>query len=400
MMPTLKQQVHRTGQPSTVARSAPLVMLFCILLCILSSVTVLMAQAPGGQAPKLTPLPHPEIALPAVPEEAKPVGHIIVAVFGAFVLMGLIAWLLLRKSRLQPPPVVSASQIALNRLAALKEEADTGAPAVIASRVSVILREFQEAGFAVPAPYRTSDELFHKAEPALQGVLKERFSPVAAFYDRLSFAPQPATKAEASELIDNAIAAVSDEKVGNASIETLKGERRPDEIEAALARTGTKMRQLRFLTAWAFVALAVFTWAMTWTEKLSAGGQFTAAVVGLALVLVSVFFFRQALNTHPEETGYRPPVDAPVSEHISYHRYRLILCLIAFPVLSAVTIYQLNLLEHHSARQVTVWVPVAAFYKLGGYWPGVFVVPLLGLWASFSHLLNLRRVLKIASPRT
>ena len=398
MIHSLPSPVSRIESPVLAVRCA-LRLMSCSAMLLISASSVL-GQAPGTQAPKLTPLPHPDIALPAVPEEARPVGHIIVAVFGAFVLLGLIAWLILRKSVLHPPPVTSATNIALKRLRSLQPETEKLSPSEIASRVSVILREFQEAGFAVPAPYRTSDELFHKAEPALQGVLKERFSPVAAFYDRLSFAPQPASKADASKLIEDAIVAVSDEKVNSASIDALKVERRPEEVEAALAHTGTNLRRFRFFKAWGFVALAIFTWTLTWTEKLTSGGQFTAAVVGLALVLVAAFFFRQALNTHPEDTGYRPPVDAPLSEHISYHRTRLILCLVVFPILSAITIYELNVIEHHSARQVTVWAPVALFYKLGGYWPGVVIVPLAGLWASLNHLVNLRRVLKLAYPRT
>ncbi len=167
-----------------------------------------------GQAPEqdLIPLPHPEIAPPVVPTEPVSWWLPIAGIVTAVVLGGLVLWLLfLRKSEAQAE-TVSPLKRALGRLEALQQELDSLTPDELAHRVSVILREYLQARYGVPAPYRTTQELYGNSAIQAREGLRDRFGPVAEFYDRLEFAPQPASRADSAKLIDEATRALQDEK--------------------------------------------------------------------------------------------------------------------------------------------------------------------------------------------
>jgi len=167
-------------------------------------------QMPGG--PKLTPLPHPDIAPPQIPEPGLPWWVYVAG--GAFLIafVALLLWLLLRRSGSSGGPYVSPVKLALDKLATLQGQLDEVPPAEAAHRVSVILREYQEGRYAVPAPYRTSEELYHSLAPALKDGVQERFSPLAEIYDRLAFAPVPSTRSDAASLISAAQRALEEER--------------------------------------------------------------------------------------------------------------------------------------------------------------------------------------------
>ena len=215
-MMTLLPIITVAGSRSLLARGffhGALLLAMCLVF--VGAANPLHAQAPAKkeEAPKLTPLPHPEVALPALPVEPKPILPILGAIFGVFVALTLVILFVIWRMQVRPPKLVSPAKIAINRLTALKAELSALAPPEAAGRVSIILREFQEAGFAVPAPYLTSDELYHQPGGPLADPVKERFGPVADLYDRLSFARKPATKEEAETLIQTAVQAVSEVKL-------------------------------------------------------------------------------------------------------------------------------------------------------------------------------------------
>ena len=376
-------------------------LLLLAALWVLGAAPPYVAQEPpmGGQQPKLMPLPHPEIGLPSVPAEAKPVGPVVAAVITAFLALAVLTWLLLRRSTVRPPALASPTKIALNRLIELRAESKKIPPAEIAGQVSIILREFQEAGFAVPAPYRTTEELYEGPQHAFEGVVKARFNPVAQVYDRLSFGAQPVTRTDALELIEKAMIAVSDDGVKDASAATLHTPDEENVVFDQLAATGTSARNLRFAQSLVFIILGAFALGLTWMEKLSPGGQSMAAAVGVLMVLVAAAIFRSALHTDPDARSFRPAAAAPIAEHLAYHRMGLIGSLLIFPLVSVGAIYLLNLLAHHAARAKEVMPPVAFFFRIGGYWPAVCAVPVLGLCVCVNHFLNLRRVLRIAASR-
>jgi hypothetical protein len=172
----------------------------------------LLAQKAGQQEQDLIPLPHPQIAPPVVPPEPVSRWFLIAAVVSAIVLLALVVWLLLMRKSTAQVEAVSPLKVALGRLEALEPELDRLTPDEVGHRVSVILRDYLQARYGVPAPYRTTQELYGNSAIQAREGLRERFGPVADFYDRLEFAPQPATRADSATLIQEAIRALRDEK--------------------------------------------------------------------------------------------------------------------------------------------------------------------------------------------
>jgi hypothetical protein len=169
-------------------------------------------QIPGMPEQDLVPLPHPEIAPPVVPTEPVSWWLPIAGIVTAVVLTGVIVWLLfLRKSHAEVE-AVSPLKRALSRLEVLQQELDVLTPDELAHRVSVILREYLQARYGVPAPYRTTQELYGNSAIQAREGLRDRFGPVAEFYDRLEFAPQPASRTDSARLIEEAMRALQDEK--------------------------------------------------------------------------------------------------------------------------------------------------------------------------------------------
>lgn len=171
----------------------------------------LRAQLPG-QAPDVTPLPHPQIAPPEVPPVPVSWWLVVGGIVLALGLLALVVWLLfLRKSEIAAVTVPPLKK-ALASLESLQQQVDQLAPGDVAHQVSVILREYLQGRYALPAPYRTSEELYSASAIQARNGLRERFGPVAELYDRLEFAPQPATSADSAKLIEDAFQVLRDER--------------------------------------------------------------------------------------------------------------------------------------------------------------------------------------------
>ncbi len=190
----------------------------CLPLVVTAVASLPLSKALAQGAPPPVPLPHPEIAKPFVTEPGIPFWLIGLSGLVLLALIGLIIWLLFRKATPPEKPPISAIKLAWDKLQDLKPLLDQLSPSEIGNRVSAILREYQENRYAVPAPRRTSEELFQDASPLLREQVRERFSPIAALYDRLSFAPQPATRDDAAKLLESALNALSEERVYAASV--------------------------------------------------------------------------------------------------------------------------------------------------------------------------------------
>jgi hypothetical protein len=160
----------------------------------------------------LIPLPHPEIAPPVVPAEPMSWWLPIAGIVTAVVLASLVVWLLFLRKSDTGSEAVSPLKLALGKLEELQQELDSLTSDELAHRVSVILREYLQARYGVPAPYRTTQELYGNSAIQAREGLRDRFGPVAEFYDRLEFAPQPASRDDSAKLIDEAARALKDEK--------------------------------------------------------------------------------------------------------------------------------------------------------------------------------------------
>jgi hypothetical protein len=190
-----------------------------------SSASSALAQAP---APPLQPLPHPELPeLPPVPAEVALWVWIVTAVL-CLGMLGLILWFLLRPRRFRAVTLSNPRQETLRALRQLQGIAATLEPSEVGHRVSTLLRQYLLTRYHIPAPFRTTPELFSRSTPALTpqttNLLELRtglastpsapvahFAPLAELWDRLSFAPVPATSAEALALVDSALKRIEED---------------------------------------------------------------------------------------------------------------------------------------------------------------------------------------------
>ena len=190
---------------------------------ILLAMPAYAQQMPDGVQPQgPPPLPHPEIPPPPpLTEHVSAWLVIVVLVLIGLVFSGIVMLLFGRK---KPGPAVARRPVkdALRALKELRNQADVMSPAQVGHQVSETLRRFYEARYGIPALVRTSQELFPKVdlkqEPLRRRVWRERYEPLAAIYDALSYAPAPATKAEAVRLIDEAIAKLEEERMNEDSL--------------------------------------------------------------------------------------------------------------------------------------------------------------------------------------
>lgn len=222
-----------SARPSTLPLASfgsALLGLPCLGLAALASFSSSTAQAQAPQAPPPQPLPHPELpAVPPTPIEVASWVWIASALLALFLLI-LIVWLMLRPRPPRAAAPINARHIALTALRALHPQADSLPPSEIGHRVSVILRQYLQDRYRIPAPYRTTPELFSPSPPerttvASTGLLQLRpapvtppatitkqFAPLAEFWDQLAFAPSPASPAESRSLIEVAILRIEEDR--------------------------------------------------------------------------------------------------------------------------------------------------------------------------------------------
>lgn len=179
---------------------------------------VLQASALLAQLPQeMEPLPNADIPPPVELTVNYPwwvylSGGVLVAA-----IVVLIVWLLMGGKAPSAIPVKRPIQTALRLLKALRAKADQMAPAEIGHEVSEILRRFYQDRYHIPAPYRTTQELFPSVrledEPLRRRHWRERYESLAALYDSLSYAPLPASPSEAIALIETAITKLEEERL-------------------------------------------------------------------------------------------------------------------------------------------------------------------------------------------
>ena len=169
------------------------------------------------QAPEPPPLPHPEIPPPV--DVVSPLPWWLLLLIGAL-LLGLVALVLFLIFGRKPKMAIPAKrplQDALRRMKDLRGKADVLQPSEVGHGVSEILRRYYLERYGIPAPFKTTQELFPASADVDKNfrrrVWRERFEPLAALYDSLSYAPLPATSSEAVTLVETAINHLEEERL-------------------------------------------------------------------------------------------------------------------------------------------------------------------------------------------
>lgn len=181
----------------------------------LTIANLLLAQLPGP-----APLPYPQLPAPDEVNLPPPWWLPWLAVLLLVLLIALIVWLLVRPKTLPVAPLRQPWSSAFRALNDLRTRAQAIPPQDMSHRVSLILRRYLLERYAVPAPARTTREIFDGRPdrtpgvpiPRAQGLWRERFEPVAHLCDDISFMPAPRTQEESTALIDQAIASMQEEK--------------------------------------------------------------------------------------------------------------------------------------------------------------------------------------------
>jgi hypothetical protein len=173
----------------------------------------ILAQIPGGppgaqnQGPP--PLPFPDIE-PPLPVQASLEWWWIALATLLVLLLCLWLWRMLTAPKLaQALAPRRPLQSALRKLREVRAKVDSTPPATTGHEVSEVLREYYLHRYSVPAPFRTTQELFptgwDEPETSRRKKWRERFAPLAPEYDRLAYAPVPATTEDARQLVESAI---------------------------------------------------------------------------------------------------------------------------------------------------------------------------------------------------
>ncbi len=163
------------------------------------------------------PLPHPDIPPPHAIDPGLPLWVWLLATAALLGLVTLVLGLLLRKPAKAAAPPERPIRTAMRSLKDLRNRADALTPADIGHQVSAILRRYHLERHGIPAPWRTTEELFPQEAAATEATRRkkwrDRFEPLAAFYDALAYAPLPATKGDALALVDQALTKLEEERL-------------------------------------------------------------------------------------------------------------------------------------------------------------------------------------------
>jgi len=174
-----------------------------------------LAQFPGPP-----PLPHPDLPLPDSVEPPPPWWIPWALMLLLALLIALVVWLLVRPKQPPPTPLRQPWSSAFRALNDLRARIQSIPPQDMSHKISQILRRYLQERYAVPAPARTTHEIFDgkldrapgMPVPRAQGLWRERFEPVAHLCDDISFMPAPRTQEESVMLIDQALARMQEEK--------------------------------------------------------------------------------------------------------------------------------------------------------------------------------------------
>lgn len=178
----------------------------------MSAIAFLFAQAQQPQGPTLQPLPHPELPEPSV-VVVGPDGWVYMALGLLFLaLTGLIVWLLFRPVKALLPSEPKPWSLAMNKLRDILTQVAMKAPSQTAAEVSETLRQYFLQRYKIPAPFRTSQELFRRQGIPATSLRLQKYESLADLWDQLAFAPLPSNHEEAANLAKQAITHLEEDR--------------------------------------------------------------------------------------------------------------------------------------------------------------------------------------------
>lgn len=174
---------------------------------------LLLAQGGPPPGPPLQPLPHPNLPEVFLPPAPTPAWIYITGAAVLVFLLALVLWLLLRPRGATPPPLKRPWAIAMKALKDIAAKASEQTPGVTSAQVSEVLRRYFLERYDIPAPFRTTREIFEGDGIPATSLKLHKYAPLAELWDELSFAPLPTTNVEAAALVDKAIAHLEEDRL-------------------------------------------------------------------------------------------------------------------------------------------------------------------------------------------
>lgn len=333
----------------------------------------LLAQAPTPPPPQ--PLPHPELPEVFLPPVPEPTWIYAVALLALVGLLALVLWLLLRPRQAGLPEPKRPWKKAMRALKELSSKARGLPPGEVSAQVSEILRRYFFDRYQIPAPFRTTHELFDGAStqpvPRLQ-----KYASLATLWDELSFAPAPASEEETMELLAKAISALEDDHPVQAA--DIAHEERV-EVPLPSLDSAVSLRNLSFGLAWFYFFIAALLVCLLFFHEKSQTMWWAVLIVAALVAFLGFRNFRDASAMDPRRVEFDLDPDTPLEEQIRYYQIRLIGAPLIMLPLTAWVAYDMERLSSGEVEQVRVWAPVALLYDLFGYWGAVLVFPLFAL---------------------
>jgi Domain of unknown function (DUF4381) len=177
------------------------------------ALSLFLAQAQQPEGPPLQPLPHPELPDPSLVLPGPAWWIYLLAGLLVIGLLGLVVWLLLRPAKVMPLPLPRPWSTAMDQLRDLLTQVSLKAPSQIAAEVSETLRQYFLQRYKIPAPFRTSQELFERQGIPATSLRLQKYGPLAELWDQLAFAPVPTNPEEAANLVKQAIAHLEEDRL-------------------------------------------------------------------------------------------------------------------------------------------------------------------------------------------
>jgi hypothetical protein len=142
-----------------------------------------------------------------------------------------------------------------------------------------------------------------------------------------------------------------------------------------------KQQHYLLLKVWLSVISAVFFVSVPFWAEVDKDGPGLLLVFSMAILFVYLAYSHQKKmkGARKEEMAYAPPTDATVDQQIKFYKTYLIIGLVGFLLLAAITIPDINDLETKAIERVYLWAPIAFLYEHGGYWPAILSIPLAAL---------------------
>lgn len=114
------------------------------------------------------------------------------------------------------------------------------------------------------------------------------------------------------------------------------------------------------------------------TDKDEIGSQLGLIFLICTSIMSFVYFGRARRSTESNRV-YSPDVNTSTIEQIAYYKRMVRIGIVAFLILTCMTIYDLNQVQSGEVEHLRTWMPVSFLYNLGGYWLAIMTTPLIGL---------------------